>query len=119
MAEMVHAQYLFQVKRQKSKTGVSCRGGLRYRLVHEKIGLKIARRLGVKSLRETMVLDSSESFGVPFGQKECLTRRLSNILEQYPQGITPFLEFIQNADDAGARNVKIVRAIRNSQHKFI
>ena len=90
-----------------------------YRLVHEKIGLKIARRLGVKSLRETMVLDSSESFGVPFGQKECLTRRLSNILEQYPQGITPFLEFIQNADDAGARNVKIVRAIRNSQHKFI
>ena len=73
----------------------------------------------MKSLRETMVLDSSESFGVPFGQKECLTRRLSNILEQYPQGITPFLEFIQNADDSGARNVKIVRGIRNSQHKFI
>lgn len=78
------------------------------RLVHEKIGLKVAKRLGVKSLRETLVLDSSESFGVPFGQKECLTRRLSNILEQYAEGITPLFEFIQNADDAGARNVKIV-----------
>jgi len=82
--------------------------GNEHRLVHEKIGLKVARRLGVKSLRESLVLNSSESFGVPFGQKECLTRRLSNILEQYPQGITPLLEFIQNADDAGARNVKIV-----------
>ena len=77
------------------------------------------QRLGVKSLRETMVLDSSESFGVPFGQKECLTRRLSNILEQYPQGITPFLEFIQNADDAVLAMSRLYVVFTNSQHKFI
>ena len=42
-----------------------------------------------------------------FSQTEKLTTRLHNILQDYPAGIGPFRELIQNADDAGARVVKI------------
>lgn len=38
-----------------------------------------------------------------FHQKEELTTRIKNILDEYPPGIGPFKEFIQNADDSGAK----------------
>jgi sacsin len=38
-----------------------------------------------------------------FHQAEALTTRLRNILDEYPTGSGPFKEFLQNADDAGAR----------------
>ena len=40
-----------------------------------------------------------------FSQKESLTTRLHNILEDYAPGVAIFNEFVQNADDAGARRV--------------
>ena len=43
-----------------------------------------------------------------FHQKEELTTRVHNILEEYPSGIGPFKEFVQNADDAGARCFGVV-----------
>jgi hypothetical protein len=43
-----------------------------------------------------------------FHQQEDLTTRLHNILEEYPPGIGIFKEFLQNADDAGARRFAIV-----------
>ena len=42
--------------------------------------------------------------GQPFGQKEKLTRRLHNILREYPAGSQLF-ELLQNADDARATEV--------------
>ena len=42
-----------------------------------------------------------------YHQKEELTTRLRNILEEYPTGIGPFKEFLQNADDATARDFSI------------
>lgn len=46
--------------------------------------------------------------GRPFGQREPLTRRLSELIRSYPKGVGIIQEFIQNADDAGASIVKIV-----------
>jgi sacsin len=43
-----------------------------------------------------------------FHQQEDLTTRLHNILEEYPAGVGIFKEFLQNADDAGARKFAIV-----------
>jgi hypothetical protein len=46
--------------------------------------------------------------GEEFGQHESLTRRLRGILDLYPEGPSILSELIQNADDAGARTVKVM-----------
>ena len=43
-----------------------------------------------------------------FSQREELTTRLRNILHEYPPGLGAFNEFLQNADDAGARHFAVV-----------
>ncbi|KAG5176706.1 hypothetical protein JKP88DRAFT_265343 [Tribonema minus] len=56
-------------------------------------------------------IEYSLDFGIKseaFGQQESLTRRLRHILEMYPEGPSILSELIQNADDAGARTVKIM-----------
>jgi len=40
-----------------------------------------------------------------FGQKVDLTRRIREVLTNYPEGTTVLKEIIQNADDAGATKV--------------
>jgi sacsin len=42
------------------------------------------------------------------GQREKLTVRLNGLIRNYPKGPGIFKEFIQNADDAGARRVRII-----------
>src|SRR3990167_6523529 len=44
----------------------------------------------------------------PFFQQEQLTTRIHNILRDYPPGIGIFKEFIQNADDARAKDFAII-----------
>ena len=41
-----------------------------------------------------------------FGQKVDLTRRIREVLLNYPEGTTVLKELIQNADDAGATRVR-------------
>lgn len=43
-----------------------------------------------------------------FHQKEELTTRIHNILQDYPPGIGPFKEFLQNADDARAASFILI-----------
>ncbi|CAL1387848.1 unnamed protein product [Linum trigynum] len=51
---------------------------------------------------------SSESiFLEDFGQKVDLTRRIREVLVNYPEGTTVLKELIQNADDAGATKVRL------------
>ena len=45
---------------------------------------------------------------VEFHQREELTTRLRNILDEYPPGIGPFKEFLQNSDDAGASTFAVI-----------
>lgn len=42
-----------------------------------------------------------------FGQKVDLTRRIREVLLNYPEGTTVLKELIQNADDAGATKVRL------------
>ncbi len=45
---------------------------------------------------------------VPFAQKPKLTELLKNLVRSYPKGVGIVHEFIQNADDAGAKSVWVV-----------
>lgn len=48
-----------------------------------------------------------------FGQKVDLTRRIREVLLNYPEGTTVVKELIQNADDAGATKVCLCLDRRN------
>lgn len=48
---------------------------------------------------------ASTIFLEDFGQKVDLTRRIREVLSNYPEGTTVLKELIQNADDAGATKV--------------
>ncbi len=84
------------------------------RLVHPTISAGTGGKLGVRSLRMSLVMDNFDSldFAIPhgeaFGQAEPLTRRLKHILELYPEGPGLLCELIQNADDAGASKLSFV-----------
>lgn len=86
---------------------------------HPKISSTVAEKIGCKSFRSTL-LDKNKDvdFGAnvlheSFSQSESITRRLKNILELYPEGISQFFELIQNADDA---NASIVRFLISKKH---
>ena len=109
---------------------ISIRYGCRF--IHPHISTKVATVLGVKSLRLTLLnktLDqniftlsnnntntttsntttNSNSINIEnYGQTESITNRLKTILDMYPDGNPIFTELIQNADDAGATEIKIL-----------
>lgn len=94
------------------------------RFIHPKLSSDVARVLGVRSLRQHMLfLNSSnlaDSSAAPpdvlkkigtaraYGQSEPITRRLKSILANYVEGPGILFELIQNADDAGATEVKFM-----------
>ena len=76
------------------------------RYLHDRIPPQLALSLGAKTERSQSI--ASQSRGLPFGQHEKLTVRLKRILEAYPSQIQILYELLQNADDAGASEVKFV-----------
>eukprot|EP00794_Sanderia_malayensis_P013906 gene13906-15355_t len=74
--------------------------------LHESIPPHLALDLGAKTAISHSI--ASQSRGLPFGQHEKLTVRLKRILEAYPSEIQILYELLQNADDAGASQVKFV-----------
>ncbi|CAG2185739.1 Sacsin [Mytilus edulis] len=56
---------------------------------------------------------SRKTTAISFGQKEDLVIRLNGILENYPRDHSILKEMIQNADDAGAKEIHIVYDMRN------
>ena len=50
--------------------------------------------------------------GFEFGQSERLTRRLAGLIRGYPPGLGILKEFLQNADDAGARALHVILDLR-------
>jgi len=50
--------------------------------------------------------------GFEFGQSESLTRRIAGIIGSYRPGIGILKEFLQNADDAGATELRVVLDLR-------
>ena len=76
------------------------------RYLHRDIPPELALSLGAKTERSHSI--ASQSRGLPFGQHEKLTVRLKRILEAYPSQIQVLYELLQNADDAGASEVKFI-----------
>ena len=77
---------------------------MEYFYVHPNIPNNTARRLGVPSQTHRML--NPIFLGEEFGQEERLTTRLNRLLEDYTDGFAVLKELIQNADDAGATEVR-------------
>ena len=81
--------------------------------VSERLNRNAAIAIGVKTVsnRFLQTYHSSSFYGVPFGQSEDLTRRIKNILREYPfdeENATLLKELIQNADDAKANKMCVI-----------
>ena len=64
----------------------------------------------------SILLYTKQSFsGIPFGQREELTQRIKNILNDYPLDVTFLKELLQNADDAKASKMCVI--LDKRQHK--
>ena len=77
--------------------------------VNEIFSRQLAKDLGVKFVRSKFLEQYSSVHGFKsFGQKETLTRRIRNILRDYPLDVTLLKELLQNADDAKATKMCVI-----------
>ena len=86
-----------------------------FRYVHEMVPLKTALALGVKRCRSAVLGKYSSRSGfkaMAFGQHEELTRRIQNIIRDYPFDMTILKELLQNADDAKATKMHVILDMR-------
>ncbi|XP_035691251.1 sacsin-like [Branchiostoma floridae] len=78
-----------------------------FRMLHQSISPKMANLLGIQSLTHRLVQPTALRPGMrACGQREPITRRIKTIIDEYKEGSGIFYELIQNADDAGATEVK-------------
>ena len=90
--------------------------------VHKIVPLDLAKKLGVQMMLNKCLsryeVQGSMFKGLQFGQREDLTRRIGNILKDYPFDITLLKELLQNADDAKATKMYVILDKRehNSEH---
>jgi len=84
----------------------------KYRFVNDSVSRDLAKKLGVQPVRSKFLEKYASNFcfrgSVAFGQHETLTRRIQNILREYPLDITLLKELLQNADDAKAGKLCII-----------
>ena len=83
-----------------------------YRYVNDIIPRVLASQLHVKPVKAKLLekYDNPSSIfpGIEFGQREKLTRRIRNILRDYPFDVTVLKELLQNADDAKATKMYVI-----------
>ena len=87
-----------------------------YFYVHSNVPNSTAERLGVPSLINRMLDPDELSIGEEFGQEERLTTRLNRLLEEYTDGFSVLKELVQNADDAGATEVRFLYDERTNEN---
>ena len=81
--------------------------------VHSKLIREKALSFGIKptssKFLENFVSPKSQHFaGSEFGQREELTQRIKNLLQDYPLDVTFLKELLQNADDAKATKMCVI-----------
>ena len=81
--------------------------------VHPNIPHSTAELLQVRTRRNQLL--EADEIGDEFGQEEKLTRRLNRLLEEYTDGFSVPKELIQNADDAGATEVRFLYDERTNE----
>ncbi|KAM8977638.1 sacsin [Pelodytes ibericus] len=82
-------------------------------LVHEDIPMKTAEWLNVPCLSTRLINPENMGFEQS-GQREPLTVRIKNILEEYPSVSDIFKELLQNADDASATECNFLIDMRRN-----
>ena len=82
--------------------------------IHSQLPVATAASLGVPTLMSRM-LHAEELAVTSFGQSEPLTDRLRKLLEDYSDGMAIPKEIIQNADDAGATEVRFLYDERTNE----
>ena len=82
--------------------------------IHSQLPVTTAAALGVPTLMSRM-LHAEELAVTSFGQSEPLTDRLRKLLEDYSDGMAIPKEIIQNADDAGASEVRFLYDERTNE----
>ena len=90
-----------------------CEAGEGTIFLHDNIPRPLALKLGVKTVRSLIVEKYASLFeytadAESFGQREPLTRRIQNILQDYPNDETVLKELLQNADDAKAHKMYVI-----------
>ena len=86
-----------------------------YLLLHRKVPFSTAEYFNVRTLQNSMLDPDELGFGEECGQEEKLTSRLSTLLEDYTDGFAVPKELIQNADDAGATEVRFLYDERTNE----
>ena len=84
-------------------------------LLHRKVPYSTAEYFNVRTLQNSMLDPDELGFGEECGQEEKLTSRLSTLLEDYTDGFAVPKELIQNADDAGATEVRFLYDERTNE----
>ena len=83
-----------------------------YNYIHKDVPRYLAEALGVRLVRskflDRFISGRTNFFGTSFGQHEILTRRIQNILRDYPFDITILKELLQNSDDAWAKKMYFI-----------
>ena len=94
-----------------------------YRFVHDIVPLATAKSLGVQLCRAACLAPYSvpgSDFSIEeFGQHEELTRRIQNIIRDYPFDMTILKELLQNADDAKATKMHVILDMREHSREHI
>ncbi|XP_053401270.1 sacsin-like [Mercenaria mercenaria] len=85
-------------------------------IVNSRVPVEVATALGVKSLKRKTINAAAEDFSFEeWGQSESLTTRIKTLLmEGYKDGLSVPKELIQNADDAGATEIRFMFDERNN-----
>ena len=79
-----------------------------YNLLHEDLSEEDAEMLKVPNLVSKLLSSGTPVIFQSWGQQEPLTTKLNRILKDYNDGFAIAKEFVQNADDAGAKVVKFL-----------
>ena len=93
-----------------------------YNFVHGSVPLKTAVAMGVQLCRSASLekySTDSEFTVMEFGQHEELTRRIQNIIRDYPFDMTILKELLQNADDAKATKMHIILDMRKHSEEHL
>ena len=78
-------------------------------IIHHDIPIATAQCLGIPSLTSRLIrAEELELEFESYGQSEPLTTRLKNLIKDYSDGLSVLKEFVQNADDAGATEVRFL-----------
>ena len=94
-----------------------------YKFVHHIVPLATAKTLGVQLCRTASLsrytVPESQFRVIQFGQHEELTRRIQNIIRDYPFDVTILKELLQNADDAKATKMHVILDMRTHSDEHL